>query len=458
MNGLSDFLARRKAFTNEYFTCPGSKKTVLLSSYIWWTELMAYGLLRLGYNVLVAEPWYAMWIDDQRWANFDSIYTQWIAAIKKLNVQLVIGGNATISVPHPKTKELLHRAAGVPAVNFWWDEPRNMPPMTRRGMTADDHLAALKDDRTLNVFWDIDIAEEMTRFYGVSGIHVPLGATPEFWQTENRPLAQRSTKLCFLGNNHDEGNWAETCDPNVLRWAQAVARLKLSNLDRPMVECVEAVGSPDFVGSALQTVAPRSESTVRSADSTQIPHSNADPSAAYRPAPILKDEFSRWNILGAVLLTECRNRIVKAAADRLGNEFVLIGKGWERLGLSAQKQHSGVPAAKEYYLNSQASLNLFGGCVHGGMPLRPYEIAASNGLLFTQYNRELPRLFEPGRECVAFRDVDGMLDSVDRIQKAPAEFDSVVEAGHRRATTEHTWEKRMERVLNVAKERFELPW
>src|SRR5258708_28550761 len=108
MPALFDFLNARKKFTSEYFACPGSNKTVLISSYIWWTELMAYALLRLGYNVLVAEPWYAMWIDDQRWANFDSIYKQWIDAIRKMNVQLVIGGNATISVPHPKTKELLH--------------------------------------------------------------------------------------------------------------------------------------------------------------------------------------------------------------------------------------------------------------------------------------------------------------------------------------------------------------
>src|ERR1700733_5782980 len=106
MNGLSDFLSRRKKFTNEYFASPGSTKTVLISSYIWWTELMAYALLKLGYNVLVAEPWYLMWLDDQRGKNLDSIYRQWIDVIRKLNVQLVIGGNATIAAPHPKTKEL----------------------------------------------------------------------------------------------------------------------------------------------------------------------------------------------------------------------------------------------------------------------------------------------------------------------------------------------------------------
>lgn len=428
MSAVSDFLSRRKQFTNEYFTSPGSNKTVLISSYIWWTELMAFSLLRLGYNVLVAEPWYFMWLDDQRWANFDAVYSGWIDAIRKFKVQYVIGGNATISVPHPKTGVLLHRAAGVPAIGLWWDEPRTMPPMTKRGLTAEDHFAALRDDRTLNVFWDIDVAEEMARFHGITnGIHVPLGATPDFWQSPNVPLAQRPTKLCFLGNNHDEGKWRDGCDAKVLDWASRVAKLKLENLDRPMVQCVESAGSPGVDGSS---------------------------SPSYQPDSNLQEEFHRWNIVGAFLLTECRNRIVKAAAERLGRDFTLVGKGWERLGLTAQKLHSGVPGAKDYYASAKASLNLFGGCVHGGMPLRPYEIAASNGLLFTQYNRELPDLFEPGRECIAFRDAGQMLDALDRILTSPAEFDSVVDAGRRRVIAEHTWEKRLEKVLAVAKERF----
>src|SRR6185437_13120676 len=203
--------------------------------------------------------------------------------------------------------------------------------------------------------------------------------------------------------------------------------LKLANLDRPMVQCIQSAGTPG-------------------ADPLHLP--------SYQVAANLKDEFHRWNILNAVLLTECRNRIVKAAADRLGSDLVLIGKGWQRLGLVAQKEHSGVPGAKDYYASAKASLNLFGGCVHGGMPLRPYEIAASNGLLFTQYNRELPALFEPGRECVAFRDTSQMLDALDRILASPAEFDAVVDAGRRRVIAEHTWEKRLEKVLAIAKERF----
>src|SRR4051812_29093508 len=218
MSGISDFLSRRKQFTNEYFACPGSCKTVLVSSYVWWTDFIAHALLKLGYNVLVAEPWYQFWLDDRQFANFDNVYNQWLKTLKKFNVQLVLGGNTTVMVPHPRTKELLHRAAGVPAVNYWWDEPRAMPPMTKRGLTAYDYLRAMRDPRTLNVFWDVDVYEEVRRFLGVdNAIHVPLGTTPDFWETPFVPLERRPTKLCFLGNNHEEQDIAATADPLVLQ-------------------------------------------------------------------------------------------------------------------------------------------------------------------------------------------------------------------------------------------------
>src|SRR3954466_2903334 len=89
MSGIADFLSRRKQFTNEYFACPGSRKTVLVSSHIEWTDLIAHALLKLGYNVLIAEPWSLLWLDDRRFANFDNLFNQWVKTLKKFNVQLV---------------------------------------------------------------------------------------------------------------------------------------------------------------------------------------------------------------------------------------------------------------------------------------------------------------------------------------------------------------------------------
>lgn len=434
MSGIADFLSRRKQFTNEYFACPGSRKTVLVSSHTESTDLMAHALLKLGFNVLVAEPWFLFWLDDRQFANFDNQFNQWVKTLKKFNVQLVLGGNTTVMVPHPRTKELLHRAAGVPAVHYWWHEPRAMPPMTRRGLTAYDYLRALRDSRTLNVFWDVDVYEEVRRFLGVdNAIHAPLGTTPDLWQTAFVPLERRPTKLCFLGNNDEENDVEAAADPLVVQWAHRVVDVRLANPDKPMADCIETVGGP---GEQRGTTARR----------------------PYELAANLKEEFGRWNVLAAVLLRRIRNVAMKAAAEHLGDEFRLVGKGWDRLGLRARQDHGGVPGAKDLYASARASLNLFGGCVHGGLPLRPYEIASSNGLIFSQYNRELPSLFEPDTECIAFRNVEGMRESLDRILANPAAYNQLVEAGRKRAIAHHTWEHRLRRVMDAAKERFGLPW
>lgn len=426
-----EFFKDHPAGTNKLYAAPGgSNRTVLISSYIWWTELIAHALVRLGCNVLVAEPLFLFFTDDRRFEQFEEVYDFWVQSIRKYKVQLVIGGNTTVMVPHVKTKEMLHHAAGVPAVNYWWDEPRAMPPMTRKGyVSAGEYLEYLRDPRVLNVFWDADVMEEMERFFDLKNLaHVPLGTTPELWQRAYGPVVERSMRMCFLGNNHLEENWLAGQPPDVVAWAERVARLKLANLDRSTADCVAEVGKPGTAGQPYQL----------------------DTS--------LEREFQRWNLLGGMLLRDCRNRIVKAASEHLGDEFVLVGQGWDRLGLRAAKDHAGIPTSNVYYSGSQASMNLFGGCVHGGMPLRPYEICSSGGLLLTQYNRELPDLFEPGKECVAFRDAGEMIVAWERIRAAPTEYDAVVEAGRRRVIAEHTWEHRMARVLDLAKERFDLPW
>jgi spore maturation protein CgeB len=168
----------------------------------------------------------------------------------------------------------------------------------------------------------------------------------------------------------------------------------------------------------------------------------------------LRREFRRWEILDVLMMDQNRVDVVKALAERLGDGFTLLGKKWENVGLKSQGVHSGVPGANLYYASHKVSLNLFGGCVHGGMPLRPYDIASANGLIFTHYNRELPDLFEPGKECIAFSSTGEMHEQLNRVLAAPSEFDPIVAAGHRRMKEHHTWEHRMRIVLKEAGERF----
>lgn len=422
---LSEFIANRKSGTNQYFASPGgSGKTVLVSSHIYWTDLIGLALIRLGYNVIFAVPWYTFWTDDTWWNDFDRQYEQWVNTLRQHKVICVIGGNTTAMVPHPRSKEPLHRAAGVPLVNYWWDQPRATPPMARRGISLVDYIALMKDPRTLNVIWDVDVREELGKFLGIGNtMHLPLATAPELWEEPFVPLQDRTKAACFLGNCHflTDQQRAEL-EPDLTAWARQVAQRKMSDLDRPMVQCVQDGDEASRVDTSDERALAR--------------------------------DFRRWFIVDGMLMQAHRGDAVKSLAAKLGPEFTLVGGNWDKVNLRAEKDHSGVPGAKTYYASHKASLNLYGGCVHGGMPLRPYEIAASNGLIFTHYNRELPNLFEPGKECVAFKNEAEMLDQLDRILTHPADYNRVVGAGRRRVIQEHNWENRMRTVMQAVGEKF----
>jgi hypothetical protein len=313
---LAQFMANRKQGTNQYFGASGGNgKTVLVSSHIYWTDLIGLALLRLGYNVILGLPWYGFWVDESWNKDFDNQFGLWVKMLKEQKVVCVIGGNTTAMVPNPKTGEGLHRAAGVPVVHYWWDQPRTAPPMARRGVSLKEYVAQLKDERTLNVIWDIDVQEEMREFLGVeNSIHVPIATTPELWEEPFVPMEKRSGAACFLGNCHYvTEEQTEKFEPELAKWAGQVAAEKLGNLDRGIVECV----------------ADRAAARVDTSDEAAIAR-----------------DFRRWYMLDSMLMVGQRWAAVKFLAKKLGDSFTLIGADWDKAGLKAQKTHSGIPGGK----------------------------------------------------------------------------------------------------------------
>lgn len=449
------FLQRPKTSPAQFVPAvdPGPRPlTILVSSHIWWVDCIAYALACSGHNVLVTQPWYAFFTDDQAYARFDDCWDFTLAQIRNHGVHLILGGNSTAIVPHPRTGELLHHAAGVPAVNYWWDEPRQTPPLMRRGHALETYLAALRDSRTLNAIWDVDVAEEMTALFGLENVlHLPLATEPGLWPDRRVPLERRQLDANFLGYCFHADGWEKGYDSGMLARAQAVASIKAADLDLPMLECLDLAAQNAGFDPRLFGV---DDAEAMSGDGDG--RNGAVAVAALKTASI-QVAFRHWSTLEMTLRQRLRYDRVRALHKHLGDRLVVCGKGWESMGIKPHKEHSGVPGAADYYLACKASINLFGGCVHGGMPLRPYEIACSGGLIVTQHNRELPGLFEPGRECLAFRDDDEMIETVDRVLARPADFNGMVDAARRRVLAEHTWSHRMKRLLATARERFDLP-
>ncbi len=131
--------------------------------------------------------------------------------------------------------------------------------------------------------------------------------------------------------------------------------------------------------------------------------------------------------------------------DAEGIRVEAFGYGWPNGPLSTEEM---------VRLYSKSRINLgFGGvegheetyCLKG----RDFEIPMSGGLYLTEYHPELQRVYDLGKEIVAYRGFDDLLANIRRLLADPERAERIRLAGFRRARKEHTWEMRFERLFSL---------
>jgi spore maturation protein CgeB len=86
--------------------------------------------------------------------------------------------------------------------------------------------------------------------------------------------------------------------------------------------------------------------------------------------------------------------------------------------------------------------------------MRLYEATGMGALLVTDAGSNLAELFEPGRECVAYRDAEELEAELDRVLADDAARREVAAAGQRRTLAEHTYARRMEELVEILERRL----
>jgi spore maturation protein CgeB len=134
--------------------------------------------------------------------------------------------------------------------------------------------------------------------------------------------------------------------------------------------------------------------------------------------------------------------------DRLkkaGIQVETFGHGWPNGPLSTEEM---------VRIYSKTKINLgFGGiaghnetfCLKG----RDFEIPMSGGLYLTEYHKELETVYVIDKEIVVYHNFDELIDKIRLLLSHPDLAESIRAAGRRRATSEHTWERRFERIFSA---------
>jgi spore maturation protein CgeB len=89
-----------------------------------------------------------------------------------------------------------------------------------------------------------------------------------------------------------------------------------------------------------------------------------------------------------------------------------------------------------------------------GVNTRAFELAASGACQVADLKEELPALFKPGEEVVAYRDLDELKRYLTYYLDHPDEAQAIGQNALKRALREHTIRHRIDEMLDVVEQRF----
>ena len=98
---------------------------------------------------------------------------------------------------------------------------------------------------------------------------------------------------------------------------------------------------------------------------------------------------------------------------------------------------------------SRININITMRPIATGLSLRLFDVCGCGGFLLTNYQEELPALYEPGVEAETFSGIEEMIDKIEWYTTHEAERAAIALAGYERTKTEHTYEKRIAEMIRI---------
>jgi spore maturation protein CgeB len=107
--------------------------------------------------------------------------------------------------------------------------------------------------------------------------------------------------------------------------------------------------------------------------------------------------------------------------------------------------------------NSKITLNHHGDIAPYANNARLYEATGVGTLLITDWKRNLPEMFEPGKELVAYRTPEECAELIQYYLEHDDEREAIAHAGQERTLREHTYYKRMQELVDILERYLSYP-
>lgn len=126
-----------------------------------------------------------------------------------------------------------------------------------------------------------------------------------------------------------------------------------------------------------------------------------------------------------------------------GLEVHCFGHGWPSGSVAFER----IP---EIVRDSTISLNFSSSKGENQIKARTFEVPGWGGFLLTEPSPGLEQYYKPGLEVAVFSDLDDLIRQARHYLETPAERDRIAWAGFERTAREHTYDARLQEVLEVA--------
>ena len=120
-----------------------------------------------------------------------------------------------------------------------------------------------------------------------------------------------------------------------------------------------------------------------------------------------------------------------------------FGQGWEGSGRISQADLIRIYNQSKIVLNVCKSSRGDKIQIKG----RDFEVPGCGSLSLTQETEEIKEFFEPGNEIVTYKDIDKAIQKIKYYLKHEKELNRIADNGYIRILREHTYKKRLEKIL-----------
>ncbi len=108
----------------------------------------------------------------------------------------------------------------------------------------------------------------------------------------------------------------------------------------------------------------------------------------------------------------------------------------------------------QFYTHSKINFNSTSKQMKNAINQRVFDVPASNAFVITDWREQMDDLMQSGKDIISYKELDEIPELISYYLKHENERLKIVEQGRKRVLAEHSWEKRIEKIIEIMRKRY----